>query len=63
MICPRRLVRTPPATTALFAGGGLVSGAASWTRLPLPIAAVQMIDTSIVSVHRHGACTTGTSAN
>lgn len=33
---PEALVRTPHATTALYAGGGLVSGAASWTHLPLP---------------------------
>jgi transposase len=30
-ICLMNLVRTRPATTASFAGGGLVSGAGSWT--------------------------------
>jgi transposase len=57
VICPTSLVRTPPATTALFVGGGLAFGAASST----PLAAnhdapVQMTDTSIVRVHQHGAC-------
>jgi hypothetical protein len=42
VICPRRLVRTPPATTDLFGGGGLVSGAASSTRLPVPIASFRL---------------------
>jgi CheY-like chemotaxis protein len=34
---PMPSVRTPPATTASFAGGGLASGAASWTRCPPPM--------------------------
>jgi hypothetical protein len=58
-IYPRRLVRTPLATTASSAGGGLVS----WGRIIDALAgahdaAVQMIDTSIVRVHQHGACIT-----
>ena len=36
-ICLRNLVRTRPATTASFAGGGLVSGAGSWTHWPRPM--------------------------
>ena len=35
--CPMPSVRTPPATTASFAGDGQASGAASWTRWPLPM--------------------------
>src|SRR5262249_16265754 len=56
---PMTLVRTPRATTASFAGDGLASGAGSWAHWPLPTAhdaSVQMIDTSIVRVHQHGAC-------
>src|SRR5262249_12301571 len=58
-ICRIILALTRPAITVSSAGGGLVSGAASWTHLPLAHdAAVQMIDTSIVRVHQHGACIT-----
>jgi transposase len=57
--CPRRLARTPLATTVSSAGGGLVF----WGRIIDALAtahdaAVQMIDTSIVRVHQHGACIT-----
>jgi len=34
---PMNLVLTRPATTASFAGGGLVSGAGSWTHWPWPM--------------------------
>lgn len=54
-ICRKRLARTLLATTASFAGGSsriIDSLAAAHD------AAVQMIDTSIVRVHQHGACIT-----
>ena len=59
VICPRRLVRTPPATTDLLGGGR----AGVWSRIIDALAgahdaAVQMIDTSIVRVHQHGSCIT-----
>ena len=56
MICQRRLAHTPLATTASLGGGGPVFGAASLATAQ--DAAVQMIDTSIVRVHQHGACIT-----
>jgi hypothetical protein len=57
VICRRRLGHTPLATTASSGGGGLASGAASIKALATAHdAATQMIDTSIVSVHQHGAC-------
>src|SRR5689334_7345701 len=57
VICPTCLVRTPPATTASFVGGGL----AFWGSIIDALAAahdasMQMIDTSIVRVHQHWAC-------
>jgi transposase len=59
VICRRRLARTPLATTASSGGGGPVV----WGRIIEALAnahdtAVQMIDTSIVRVHQHGACIT-----
>src|SRR6185312_5899397 len=56
VICRRRLTLTPLATTASSGGGGPVFGAASLATAQ--DAAVQMIDTSIVRVHQHGACAT-----
>ena len=62
VICPKCVVHTPHATTASSVGGGLVCriidalSAAQDT-------AVQMIDTSIVRVHQHGACIAGNRAN
>ena len=53
--CLRPMVPAPLATIASFVGGGLASG----TRDALVAghdAAVQMIDTSVVRVHQHGAC-------
>src|SRR5262245_37861639 len=55
--CRTTLVRTPLATTASFAGAGV------WAKIMSALAgahdaAVQMIDTSIVRVHQHGACIT-----
>ena len=55
---PEHSVRTRPATIGSFAGGGLVSGAAHDALAGAHDAAVQMIDTSIVRVHQHGACIT-----
>jgi len=50
----------PPVTIAPFGGGGLASGTRSWDALAAGHdAAVQMIDTSVVRVHQHGACGRG----
>src|SRR5690242_9757449 len=59
VICRRRLAHTPLATTASL--GGRRAGV--WGRIIDALAtahdaAVQMIDTSIVRVHQHGACIT-----
>src|SRR5579872_3076570 len=51
--CQRPMVPAPPVTIASFVGGGPASGTRSWLRWP---PAVQMIDTSVVRVHQHGAC-------
>ena len=51
-ICRVPLAPVPPATIASFAGAGRASGAALAAAHD---AAVQMIDTSIVRVHQHGA--------
>ena len=37
VICPKSTGPAQPATTALSAGEGPVSGAGSWTRSPLPM--------------------------
>ena len=59
MICQTAMVHLRLVITALFAGGGLASGTGSWIALAVAHdAAVQMIDTSIVRVHQHGACIT-----
>jgi len=59
-ICQRALVPTPPATIASFVGAALVSGIESWMSWPTARnAQVQMIDTSVVRVHQHGACIAG----
>src|SRR5580658_4096105 len=56
-ICQRPMVPARPVTIASFVGGRLASGTRSWMRwLPGHDAAVQMIDTSVVRVHQHGAC-------
>ena len=57
-ICRMRSIPKHLAKTASFAGGGL-----AWSRIIDALgaahdAAVQMIDTSIVRVHQHGACIT-----
>src|SRR5262245_7247404 len=57
VICRRRLAHTPLATTASSGRAGV------WGRIIEALttahdAAVQMIDTSIVRVHQHGACIT-----
>jgi transposase len=55
--CPRPMVPAPLVTIASCGGDGLASGTGSWMRWPpVMIAAVQMIDTSVVRVHQHGAC-------
>ena len=54
--CQKSMVPAPPVTIASF-GGGLASGTRSWISLAAGHdAAVQMIDTSVVRVHQHGAC-------
>ena len=51
------MVPAPLVTIASFGGGRLASGTRSWMRLAAGHdAAVQMIDTSVVRVHQHGAC-------
>lgn len=53
----RTTVPAPPVTTASFGGGVRASGTRSWNALAAGHdAAVQMIDTSVVRVHQHGAC-------
>ena len=47
------------ATIGSFAGGGPASGTGSWRRWPLLMMRRQMIDTSVVRVHQHGACIAG----
>jgi transposase len=57
--CRRRLAHTRLATTVSSAGGGLAFGGRIIDALAAAHdAAVQMIDTSIVRVHQHGACIT-----
>jgi transposase len=51
-------VHTPPATIASSAGGGRASGQDLRALAGAHDAAVQMIDTSIVRMHQHGACIT-----
>jgi hypothetical protein len=56
-ICRKPIVPTPLAVIASFVGGRLAYRTGSW--IPLVAghdAAVLMIDTSVVCVHRHGAC-------
>ncbi len=55
--CQRPMVPARLVTIASFVGGGLASGTRPSMRcLPVMDAAVQMIDTSVVRLHQHGAC-------
>jgi hypothetical protein len=55
--CQKSMIPALPVTIASFGGGGLASGTGSWSALAAGHdAAVQMIDTSVVRVHQHGAC-------
>jgi hypothetical protein len=55
--CQKSMVPRTTCYIASFGGGGLASGARSWMRwLLVTTRAVQMIDTSVVRVHQHGAC-------
>ena len=59
-ICRRPLVPVRPATIASFAGrGGGVSDHIMDALAAAHDAAVQMIETSLVHVHQHGACIAG----
>src|SRR3954465_203472 len=61
-ICRTTSAHTPPATIASFACAGLACGTQLMNALAAGHdAAVQMIDTSIVRVHQHGACIAGNS--
>jgi hypothetical protein len=57
--CQRPMVPAPPVTIASFGGGRLASGDQIMDALSAGHdPAVQMIDTSVVRVHQHGADTT-----
>jgi hypothetical protein len=52
------MVPAPLAIIASFAGGRLAYGTGSWMPWPPVMTPLQMIDTSVVWVHQHGACIT-----
>ena len=55
-ICQRHMVPAPLATIASFVGGAGVRDQITEALAAGHDAAVQMIDTSVVRVHQHGAC-------